>query len=543
MITPPRTQDPREVERFHVAVCDQLNYLLDRVDGTRPWYAIKGDRVEVYAYKGGPLLAIFTVGARTVCIYRTPRTFTEQKEAFTDTFQRIRTDGWGPSPGGGNWGVYNGTPANYSVNGAGYIHATPNNISHYARVNSIVKEFDAKVSFSIDSAPTGNSNSLALIGGWLDTGDHMRFRLTMTEFGNVIASIAQRVNAVESVLVTASGYIGTNYQANQVYHIRATYDGLKTYNMYAWKDGAAEPTIPTVTYTYQTETVTFPTGKLGVRCFASTGATNDPTFKIIEFSATADTKWMVPPTVTHNVWVRALPAPFNGLVDVAWLSQQLANDEPDILAAAMKYVNGYATPANYGPMYNIGRTFDLSHATDGTRQEGGDWNDFEGIDGKTRYTHLRVPKTDEAEPHQIASLDCSGYVRRVFGVDFNFPMCLSHPEDFDGYNIPRRSVEQCTYGPGKLIIPHTGSVAPADYSMILPGDILFFDADTSNPEEEEGQIDHEGIYLGIDDNDGKARFISSRKTANGPTFSDMGGNSAINGTGLYARSFRAVRRY
>lgn len=544
MITPPRTQDARELERYNLKVCDLLNYLTDYLDNSRPWYKHTGDVTDVYAYKGGPKLATFTLGSRTVCLYRTPRTFTELKQPFTDEFQRIRSGGWGPSPGGGNWGVYGGVAENYSVNGAGYIHAAPVNTSHYARVNNIVKEFDAQLAFSINSAPAGNSNSVSLVGGWLDTGDHMRFRLTVTEFGNVIASIAQRVNASETILATAAGYVGANYQANQVYHIRGTFDGVQTYRMYAWKDGAAVPTLPTVTYTYPTlEEVVHPTGKLGVRCFTSTGATNDPIYKITEFSVTKDTKWPVAPTVTHNVWVRVLAQPFNGLVDLAWLVAELANDTPDLLDAAMKYVNGNVSPAHYGPMYNIGRTFDLLHATDGTRQEGGDWNDFDGIDGKVRYTHLKPPKTDPPEPHQILSLDCSGYVRRVFGVDYNFPMCISDPEDFNGINIPRRSVEQHAHGPGNLLIPHTGSKAPADYSMILPGDILFFDADSSDPDEEEGQIDHEGIYLGIDDNDGKARFISSRKTADGPTFCDLGGNSAINGTGLYARSFRAARRY
>lgn len=40
MITPPRTQDSREIERFHLKVCDMLNYLTDRVDNRQTWYTI-----------------------------------------------------------------------------------------------------------------------------------------------------------------------------------------------------------------------------------------------------------------------------------------------------------------------------------------------------------------------------------------------------------------------------------------------------------------------------------------------------------------------
>jgi cell wall-associated NlpC family hydrolase len=69
------------------------------------------------------------------------------------------------------------------------------------------------------------------------------------------------------------------------------------------------------------------------------------------------------------------------------------------------------------------------------------------------------------------------------------------------------------------------------------GDLVFFDADESDGT----RIDHVGIYLGLDAGD-HYRFISSRKGANGPTLGDYKGKSILDGTGLYARSFRAVRR-
>jgi hypothetical protein len=49
------------------------------------------------------------------------------------------------------------------------------------------------------------------------------------------------------------------------------------------------------------------------------------------------------------------------------------------------------------------------------------------------------------------------------------------------------------------------------------------------------------MYLGRDSRE-HYRFISSRKRANGPTMGDLGGKSILDGTNLYARTFRAVRR-
>ena len=50
-----------------------------------------------------------------------------------------------------------------------------------------------------------------------------------------------------------------------------------------------------------------------------------------------------------------------------------------------------------------------------------------------------------------------------------------------------------------------------------------------------------GIYLGIDD-DGHRRVLSSRRSADGPTFGDDGGASTLDGPGSYARAFRSAKR-
>ena len=66
---------------------------------------------------------------------------------------------------------------------------------------------------------------------------------------------------------------------------------------------------------------------------------------------------------------------------------------------------------------------------------------------------------------------------------------------------------------------------------------MFFDVEDNDGD----RIDHVGMYLGVDIA-GARRFISSRKTANGPTLADTGGRSILNGTGTFARGFRAARR-
>jgi hypothetical protein len=81
-------------------------------------------------------------------------------------------------------------------------------------------------------------------------------------------------------------------------------------------------------------------------------------------------------------------------------------------------------------------------------------------------------------------------------------------------------------------------VRVTDYHRLRPGDAVVCDADPADPD----VIDHIGIYVGRDASGGH-RFISSRKTPNGPTITDAGGNSLLNGKGTYARSFRGARRF
>jgi cell wall-associated NlpC family hydrolase len=230
-------------------------------------------------------------------------------------------------------------------------------------------------------------------------------------------------------------------------------------------------------------------------------------------------------TVASTSRVRLLPAPFDGTVDEVWLRVQLADTSPDVLETALQYVAGAPTvrdesgalvssDASYGPL------------VDGSRQEGSDWNDYVG----TAATYDGV--VDPPEADQAGALDCSGFVRMVFGARSGLPMVLTP----DGVRLPRRAVQMATAGPGTVVVADTGRQVTG-LAALLPGDLVLFDASTDDGTD----TDHVGIYLGRDSSGGH-RFVSSRKSADGPTMGDLRGASRLDGAGYYAKALRSVRR-
>ena len=242
--------------------------------------------------------------------------------------------------------------------------------------------------------------------------------------------------------------------------------------------------------------------------------------------------------VTHGVWVRTLPAPFDGNLDSAWLKSALkANTQavPDVAAIAMQYVDG--APVIFEDGFQIAGDGSYGPLKNGEREEGSDFNDYLGIEW------VYPEQVDKPEKRQLHCLDCSGFIRMVWGYRRHFsgnnypdtiPLCLKPQKSHRA--IPRRAFEICNAAPGVVIVPDT-KVQIKDFSLLGVGDLVFFDADESDGT----QIDHVGIYLGLDAGN-HHRFISSRKGANGPTLGDYKGKSILDGTGLYARAFRAVRR-
>jgi len=240
---------------------------------------------------------------------------------------------------------------------------------------------------------------------------------------------------------------------------------------------------------------------------------------------------------THTSWVRALPSPFDGTIERAWLRRALAANtrrEPDLLTLGMQYVK-YAPPLTQGVLQIAGDSA-YGPLVDGQRQEGSDFNDYLGV----HWTY-GDGAVDAPEAAQFQCLDCSGFVRMLWGYRRHAPNAapvieLARTASADGSALPRRAAQMAARAPG-VVIERNRGVQLRDFSRLGIGDLVLFDADDGDGT----AIDHVGIYLGVD-SDGRHRFLSSRKGANGPTMADKRGRSLLDGDGLFARSFRAVRR-
>jgi cell wall-associated NlpC family hydrolase len=237
--------------------------------------------------------------------------------------------------------------------------------------------------------------------------------------------------------------------------------------------------------------------------------------------------------VSSTTWVRVLDAPYRGEIDGGWLAAAREDTSPDVLEVAAEYLPGapevrtddgtlVSGEATYGPL-----------DADGNRPVGADWNDYQqatasygaGVD-----RHVRRPTRARS-----GSMDCSGYVRMVFGV--RHPVPLTSRVD-GGDSLPRISRLQAREAPGVVPVPDRGPRAADEDELdsVRPGDLVFFDAGDGRR-----GIDHVGIYLGTDEAGGH-RFISSRRSSNGPTMGDRLEDSLLDGDGLFARTFVATRR-
>lgn len=478
------------------------------------------------------VLATLTVGSKTVTVRGPSRTFTEQKRPFSDAFTRTVSNGLGQSPGGGSWLNLAGTDSKFSVNGSqGLVLLDVTNTARYASLNDgNLGDVSAAAALTFDKLPTGASCSGSITFGYQDSNNHYRARLLINTTGTVQLALESVAGGTATTLGAATT-VGSAFVANQLWRVRAERTG-NTIRCRAWQDGTTEPS----TWTFSVSDTTYMAGRVGVRAIAMTGNTTIPMNLIMEEFAVTSGTWVSPPVITHNTWVRTLDTPFDGSWTRSLVTEILrwsTDTTPDALANAMKFItgapegiapDGWRTgQSDYGPLYS-----------DGTRIESSDWNDYLGFgwtypNGETRtFPHGNITVS--------GGMDCSGFVRAVYGRLMYLPM--SYSNSFDGLNIPRKTVDMGPNGPG-IIVAQGTSTAPALTSLQI-GDVVFFDADSSEPVE--GQIDHCGIYLG-QDTSGNYRFISSRKTANGPTFSDLGGNSTLNGTGTYATRFRKIRRF
>jgi hypothetical protein len=479
------------------------------------------------------VLATLTVGAKTVVMRGPARTFTENKRPFTDSFQRTSTAGWGPSAGGGNWSKSGGVDADFYVSpGKAVINMTAVNSSRYTSLLDDLTDVNSHMTFSINKVPTGNAASMALILGYTDASNQYRARVSILTSGTVQIALEKNVAGTVTTLGALTD-IGTGYAANEVWHIRAQRVGT-TISCRAWKDGTTEPS----TWTHSYADTELGAGRVGTRALASTGNTNLPIEFTTQMIAVDSGSWPTPPVITHDKWIRCLPTPYTTW-DTATQDQirkWVSDFTPDALAYASMFMTGAPNvrsaaqsnaivmgQTNYGPLDSGG--FPI---------EGGDFHEYMGLN----WTFPNGETATVADSSWIGKMDCSGYVRMVYGYHMKLPMVRNQASDFNGLNIPRQTKDIGPSGPGVIVAQSPDSAPPITNMQI--GDIVLFDADTSDVVA--GQIDHDGIYMGLDQG-GHPRFANSRKTPNGPTFGDLGGSSALDGTGLYATSLRIIRRF
>ncbi|MBO4256342.1 NlpC/P60 family protein [Streptomyces griseorubiginosus] len=247
-------------------------------------------------------------------------------------------------------------------------------------------------------------------------------------------------------------------------------------------------------------------------------------------------------TVTTDAWVRVLPKPWQrGMEKSAsfksWFAKTLGDDSPDVFAVAFQYSSAgapdkrnakgvrYAGTAHFGPRNStVKNPLDFAYY-----DEKSDFYDYLGID-------WTFPDGTRVQPEQAryGDVDCSGFQRLVWGYRMGIPM---HNTNTAGAGLPRRAYAIAAYGPGRTVIPHTGTKQATDLDILQPGDLVFFAIIKDKPD----FIDHVGMYMGLDDQ-GRHRFYSSRSAANGPTLGDLSGHALLDGTDFYARGFRAARR-
>jgi hypothetical protein len=235
-----------------------------------------------------------------------------------------------------------------------------------------------------------------------------------------------------------------------------------------------------------------------------------------------------------DFWVRLAPRQWRAGAEtekwfVDWFARARQDRSPDVLAVAREYTYlGKPKKDREGRQYSGDAAFGpLSDTDPDGRAENSDFYDYLGV------SWTFPDKQEKPHPDHILSLDCSGFVRMVYGYRLRYPLLGTNNK---GPGLPRRATAMASVGPGTLLMPNTGKRA-RELDRLLPGDLLFFNAGPVQG----ANIEHSGIYLGVDDR-GHHRFISSRTTANGPTMGDLGGESILDGTGYWALRWRTARR-
>ena len=238
-------------------------------------------------------------------------------------------------------------------------------------------------------------------------------------------------------------------------------------------------------------------------------------------------------TINTTTWVRLAPEAWTpGAEKAPWFAQWFdaarKDTSPDVFDVAMQYFDGAAPEKNTeGLQFRGDAIFGPVEPQGYARLEQSDFMDYLGIPYVFPDMGKKTPK-----PAHRGALDCSGFVRMVYGFRLGYPLLGTNDP---GPGLPRRAWAIAENGPGVKLIPNTRTRV-TDYDALQPGDLLFFEVEGTADE-----LDHVGVYLGIDST-GHHRFMSSRERANGPTFGDLGGTSLLDDGGMYSQGWRAARR-
>lgn len=240
-------------------------------------------------------------------------------------------------------------------------------------------------------------------------------------------------------------------------------------------------------------------------------------------------------TVETNFWVRLAPQTWHAGAEkepwfTDWFATARTDRSPDVLAVAAEYLDGApAKKDKEGRQYTGDASFGPKDPSDPDgRAERSDFYDYLGVPWTFPDGKKGVP-----EPARKLALDCSGYLRMVYGYRLGYPLRVTNTP---GEGLPRRAQAMADFGPGVQLMPNTGGRARG-LDRLLPGDLLFLNAGPML----DGHIEHSGIYLGVDDR-GNHRFFSSRAQPDGPTMGDLAGEPVLDGRGYWAERFRTAWR-
>lgn len=362
----------------------------------------------------------------------------------------------------------------------------------------------------------GNTNTLPLTVSY----DSLTLIQLNQSEGDMQLVLQKRINNTLTPIAAASlPFIYANIEA---FRLRVQTNGDRI-QVRLWNAAQDEPN----TWQIETTDTSLTGGSLGLRSFCASNTPNMPvTFSFSNYSVKGE--WVDPPIVMHSTWLRLLNEPFSGTVDETWLKTQLNTTDPDILTFSMQYLTNSPAIIDNDGLQIAGDAAYSELLPDGNRQEGADFNDYLGIEWEYSRTSQRI-----AETSKLYCLDCSGFIRMVYGYRGGYPLGLSASTT----RLPRTSTNLAYNAPG-ILVASSESSAPSTAQLQI-GDLVYFGV--ADRENAESLVAHIGIYLGVDPQ-GNQRFISSRRTLNGPTFADIGGASTLNGSGQYPDTFRAIRR-